>query len=111
MIPQAPELNAPNRSTRRNLSQRQRRRRYMWRKCQNPDLDTVPYLATIPFEDRLKGTSWKAPYKRYVEAREGDLEFLDKSLELRGGHVITVGTTRKGQLGQVLDVSSRHAKS
>ncbi|WFD00720.1 histone acetyltransferase [Malassezia yamatoensis] len=106
MIPLAPEIKVPSPSTHRNLSQRQRRRRYMWRKHHTTVPDSSPNFATIPFGDRLKGTSWESPYKRYVEARKGDMDFLDKALETRGGHVITAGITRKGQVGQVLDVSS-----
>lgn len=53
----------------------------------------------MSYAERLQGTPWKEPMEEYVKTHGGDTEALDRALACRGGHIVTVGLGRNGQVG------------
>lgn len=89
----------------RHLSQRQRRRRHLWRMHHPEHAPSPPDLAVTPFAERAQGTPWRAPMHAYVQAQHGDVRALEDALTTRGDHITTVGLLRNGQVGPPHDAA------
>lgn len=79
---------------RRNLSQRQRRRRfYMHRAGEECMVDELRETL-MPYLERNRGTAWQD-----AVARLNGVPASAEVLNLRGGHIVTRGMLRNGQIG------------
>ena len=84
----------PKNLKRRNMSQKARRRRWLYAR-NNGD------SATVPYSERVVGTGWKDVVARgWKGSAITGQDALKSNMELRGDHVITVGLTRGGQVGE-----------
>lgn len=78
----------------RNLSQKQRRRRWLLAQtqaCSDKNCNKLPYSS------RMEGLEWDKPILTQGLAQGLDANILEKVIKFRGGHVKTVGIGRNGQ--------------
>lgn len=86
----------PKKSQRKNLSQRQRRRRWLYAQHQYDTPMETHATTFVPYAERLEGTSRKT---RLLEPSDFNDEAVNESMNLRGGHLVTVGLGPNGQVG------------
>lgn len=86
---------------RRGLSQKQRRRRWMYAQLHAGDTPAVSPVVVPPFAERMEGTPWKAAVLSHTRM-VGVSDDASRALSLRGDHVVTAGLGRHGQVGDVV---------
>lgn len=79
----------------RNLSQKQRRRR--WLHAQTQAYSDKNCNNRLPYSSRMEGLKWDKPILTQGLAQGLDAKILEKVIKFRGGHVKTVGIGRNGQ--------------
>lgn len=97
-IPTQP-IKAPRKP--KHLSQRQRRRRWMYSQHHPPSSYPVtkgPERIVPPYADRVDGTPWKEALLSHVSSSEDIYEKAVDMLNIRGGHAVTIGIGRNGQV-------------
>ena len=78
---------------RQNLSQRQRRRRWMY-KNRTTEVEETKILNPVPFSERMDSTAWQESFFAQGLAQGLDMALLQESASLRGGHELSVGLGR-----------------
>lgn len=78
------------------MSQRQRRRRWLYAQRQQETPSWNHTASFVPYADRLEGTLWKT---RLLEPSDAKNEAVHDVMNLRGGHLLTVGLGPNGQVG------------
>lgn len=78
---------------RRRLSQRQRRRRWMY-KNRTTEGKEQKIMNPVPFSERMDSTAWQESFVMQGLAQGLDLALLQESANLRGGHELSVGFGR-----------------
>jgi len=79
---------------RQNLSQRQRRRRWMY-KNRTTEVEETKILNPVPFSERMDSTAWQESFLAQGLASGLDIALLQESANLRGGHTLSVGLGRE----------------
>ena len=79
---------------RQNLSQRQRRRRWMY-KNRTTEGKEPKILNPVPFSERMDSTAWQESFLAQGLASGLDIALLQESANLRGGHTLSVGLGRE----------------
>lgn len=78
---------------RKNLSQRQRRRRWMYKNRTTEGEDRT-IMNPVPFSERMASTTWQESFVAQGLALGLDLALLQETSNLRGGHELAVGLGR-----------------
>lgn len=77
------------------MSQRQRRRRWLYAQHQHEKPSQTHTTTFVPYAERVEGTAWKARLLERSDVNDAMVE----SVNLRGGHLVTVGLGLNGQVG------------